>query len=145
MHHEGFIEAITVQLPLGAVLHMDHRRLAEGSQQLVRGVRAEYQRAALGTGRTHRIAPREELMKRRVSEPGFIEVQHLGAAAQSLLDEPGVVAQPVIGRIGHHRQLDARFAPLGQGVGQHFGLDRLGAEFAERDRPDDAQFVALGA
>ncbi|MCY1433842.1 hypothetical protein D9M71_498820 [compost metagenome] len=145
MHHEGFVEAIAVQLPGTAVLHMDHRSLAEGRQQLVGRMRAEHQRAVGAARSAHGVAPAEELVKRRIGIPGLVEVQHLDTAAQFLLDQLGVVAQPVVGGIGHHRQLDLGRATPGQRIGLDLGLDRYRAELTQRDRPDDAQLVAFGA
>ena len=145
MHHEGFVEAVTVQLPCATVLHVDHRRLAEGGQQFMRTVGGEHQRAVRRARGAHAIAPGEELVKGGVGVPGLIEVQHLDTAAQLLLDQLGVVAQAVIGGVGHHRQFRFRWAPTGQGAGVDLGADRLRAEFAQGDRADDPQLVALRA
>ncbi|MNF80984.1 hypothetical protein D3C84_632380 [compost metagenome] len=72
-------------------------------------------------------------------------MQHLDTVAQHLLDQLGVIAKPVIGGIGYHRQFHLGRPPLGQGVGLDLGANRLGAELAQRNRPDDAQLIALRA
>ena len=145
MHHEGFIEAVTVQLPCAAVLHVDHRRLAECRQQLMRTVGGEHQGAVRRARGTHAIAPGEELVKGSIGIPGLIKMQHLDTVAQLLLDQFGVVTQAVIGGVGHHRQFHFRWSPTGQGAGVDLGADRLRAEFAQGDRADDPQLVALRA
>ena len=145
VHHEGFVEAVTIQLPAPTVLHMDHRRLAEGGQQLVGRVGGEHQRAIGRTRGAHAVAPSEKLVERRIGVPGLVEVQHLDAVAQALLDQLGVVAQAVVGGVGDHRQLDLGCPATGQRTGVDLGLDRLDAELAQRDRADDSQFVALRA
>ncbi|MNZ73508.1 hypothetical protein D3C78_919190 [compost metagenome] len=68
----------------------------------------EHQRAVFITGGAHAVAPGKELMKRCIGVPGLVEVQHLNAIAQLLSDQFGVVAEAVIGRIGHHGKLDLR-------------------------------------
>ncbi|VVN47686.1 hypothetical protein PS659_06008 [Pseudomonas fluorescens] len=108
VHHEGFVEAIPVQLPRPAIAHVNHRSLTESRQQLVGGMGGKHQRAAFITGGAHAVAPGEKLMKRRIGVPGLVEVQHLDAIAQLLPDQLGVVAEAVIGRIGHHGELDLR-------------------------------------
>ncbi|MNX95528.1 hypothetical protein D3C86_1278050 [compost metagenome] len=108
VHHEGFVEAIPVQLPRTAIAHVNHRCLTEGRQQLVGRMGGEHQRAVFITGGAHAVAPGKELMKRCIGVPGLVEVQHLNAIAQLLPDQLGVVAEAVIGRIGHHRELDLR-------------------------------------
>ncbi|MNP25241.1 hypothetical protein D3C76_1180390 [compost metagenome] len=145
MHHESFVETIAVQLPGATVLHMNHRRLAEGCQQLVRGMGGEHQRTVFTAGSTHAVAPGEEFMERRVGVPGLVKVQHLDTVAQLLLDQLGVVAEAVVGRVGHHRQLDLRRPAPGQRTGVDLGLDRFAAEFAQRNRADDPQLIALRA
>lgn len=143
MHHEGFVEAVTVQLPGLAVEYVDHRGLAEGGQQLVRGMGGEYQRP-LFTG-IHAVTAIVELVKGRVGVPGLVEMQHLDVVGQGALDQVGVVAQAVVGGIRDHRQLDLRRAPARQRVGGDLRLDRLAGELLQRNGSDDAQFVACGA
>ncbi|MNH03239.1 hypothetical protein D3C79_624930 [compost metagenome] len=145
MHHKCFIEAITVQLASAAVLHMDHRRLTKGGQQLVGRVSAKHQRAVGTACRPHGVAPGKERMERRVGVPGLIKMQHVDTTGQHLLDQFSVVAQPVIGGVGDNGHFYLRCPPLGQGVGLDLGADRFRAEFTQRNRPDDAQLVALRA
>lgn len=73
----------------------------------------------------------------------LVKVQHLDTVAQCSLDLLGVVAEAVIGGIGDHRQLDARLAPPRQRMRVDLGAYRLGAELAQRNGADDAEFVAL--
>ncbi|MNL10027.1 hypothetical protein D3C87_1308150 [compost metagenome] len=145
MHHERFVEAVTIQLPGATVLHVNHRRLAERREQFVGGMGGEHQRAIVTAGRAHAVTPGEKLMERRVGVPGLIEMQHLDAVAQLLLDQLGVVTEAVIGRIGHYRELDLGCSALGQRAGIDLGLDRLRAEFAQGNRADDAQLITLRA
>ncbi|MNF70546.1 hypothetical protein D3C84_524580 [compost metagenome] len=145
MHHERFVEAITVQLPRTAILHMDHRRLAECRQQFVGGMGGEHQRAVGRARGAHAVTPGEELVKGRIGVPGFVEVQDLDTVAQGLLDQFGVVAEAVVGRVGDHRQFHFGGTTLGQRAGIDLGLDRLGTELTQGDRPDDPQFIAFRA
>ncbi len=143
VHHEGFVEARHVQLPGPAILHVDHRGLAEGGEHLVRGVGGEHQGSLLAARGAHAIASVVELVERGIGVPSLVEVQHLDAVAEGLLDQLGVVAQAVVGGVGHHRQLHLRLAAARQRAGGDLRGDRLLAEFAQRDRPDDPQFVAF--
>ena len=141
MHHERFVETVAVQLPRTAILHMDHRGLTEGRQQLVGGVRGEHQWAVRRTQRAHAIAPGEKLVKRRVGIPGLIEVQHLYTVAQLLLDQFGVVAQAVVGRVGDHR-VRGRAGLRGERMaGQPLPYARRGQR-GGRDRPGETEAVA---
>ena len=103
----------------------------------------EYQRP-LFTG-IHAVTAIVELVKGRVGVPGLVEMQHLDVVGQGALDQVGVVAQAVVGGIRDHRQLDLRLASACQWAGIDLRLDRFTAEFAQRNRPDDAQLVTLRA
>ncbi|VVO39044.1 hypothetical protein PS718_05629 [Pseudomonas fluorescens] len=145
VHHECFIETITIQLPRAAVLHMNHRGLTERRQHLVRGMGGKHQRTVFAARSVHAIAPGEELVKRRIGVPGLVEMQHFNTIAQALFDQFGVVTEPVVGRIGDHREFHFRCAALGQRTGVDLGLDRFAAEFAERNRADNPQFITFRA
>ena len=106
-------------------------------------MRGEHHRPAGLTCGAHAVAAGVELMERGVRVPGFIEMQHLDRVAQGAFDQFGVVAQPVVSRIGHHHELDLGLPATSQRAGIDLGLDRLAGEFAQRNRPDDPQLVAL--
>ncbi|MNJ53457.1 hypothetical protein D3C77_488430 [compost metagenome] len=84
---------------------------------------AEHQRAVDTAGSAHGIASSEERMKGCIGVPGLIEMQHFDTTAQHLFDQLSVVAQPVIGGIGHYRHFDLGRPPSGQGICLDLGAD----------------------
>ncbi|MNU79357.1 hypothetical protein D3C71_689710 [compost metagenome] len=127
---------------------MDHRRLRERGQQFVGGMRGEddrilLTRLALG----HAVVVLVERMERGIGVPGFVEMQEVDRAADLVGDLLGVVAQAVVGRVGHHR--DARLGAglvglAGQRIGGDALLQRFRRELVQADRADDAVCIAAG-
>ena len=68
-----------------------------------------------------------ELVEVGVGVPGLVEMQHVDRVAERLLDGVGVVAEAVIGRVGHHHQADLAAGLLGERAGGDLLLDRLRA------------------
>ena len=148
MHHERFVEAFGVQVAAGRIAHVDHRGLRERGQQLVRGMSGEDDRvllARLALG--HAVVVLVERMERGIGVPGLIEMQEVDRAADLLGDFLGVVAQAVVGRVGHHR--DTRFGTglvglAGQRIGRDALLQGFRGELVQADRADDAVRIAAG-
>ena len=79
----------------------------------------------------------------RVRVPRFVEVDAIDARIQERRDPPRVVAQAVVGRVGHHRVDRARVGGAGrERVGANRGLDRRRREPLWRNRTDDAVAIA---
>ena len=90
------------------VLNVDHRRLRQRGQQLVCRVRGEGDRVRRA-GRMRRgdaMIAIVEFVEIRIGVPGLVEMQHFDRVAERLLDTVDVVAEAVIGRIGHDHQPD---------------------------------------
>ncbi len=84
MHHERLVEARHVQLLLLAVLNMDHRRLRQGGEELVRGMSGEGDgvRRPRGTVGRDGVIAVVEFVEVRVGVPGLVEVQHVDRVAE---------------------------------------------------------------
>ena len=128
-----------------AVLDVDHRGLRQGGEQLVRRMRREGDRVrrARRVRRRDRVEAVVELVEVRVGVPGLVEVEHLDRVAERLLDRVDVVAEAVVGGVGHHHQADlaARLARRTGSRRSSCAIDS-GVNWSLRDRPDDAEAVA---
>ena len=67
-----------------AVLNVDHRRLRQGGEQLVRRLRGEGDRVrrARRAARRNRVIAVVELVEIRVGVPGLVEMQHFDRVAE---------------------------------------------------------------
>ncbi len=104
VHHEGFVELIKVQGSAIAELDVHHGTHGEGGQHLVRRLHRE----ECGTvrhviGHAHRIASAIQLVELGVGIPRLIEVDARNALRQLLDHLVYVVAEAIVGRVGHHR------------------------------------------
>ncbi len=146
MHQVRLVEDVAVELAGLRFLDNDLGRLRNPGQQLVRRVRRENDRF-LGArpvlaDRVHVLV---ELVERGVRQPCLVEMQRIDRVVERLLEHFDVVGNSVVGALGdgkNPRLLVLRHAR--ERVGFDLLADVLGLEFVERDRPDDAQMIALG-
>ena len=83
-----------------------------------------------------------EVVERRVRQPGFIEVQRIDAIAEHFLQHFHVVEHAVVGRLRDREDARLGFLVGDERIGVDFFLDARGAEFSQRNRPDNAQVIA---
>ena len=145
MHEIGLVEDAPVQDRLLGVPHEDLGGLREACQQLVGRLRGVYQRRP-GPRRpfVDAVHPSVELVEPGVREPGFVEVQHVDDTVEVRLDLLGVVDDAVVGALGQGEEAGSDVRVGDEGMGGDLRRDRLRAELASRDRPDDPGTVAGG-
>ncbi len=138
MHHERLVEPrMGNRAP--PVPNVQERRLRERRQQLVGRVGGEDGRPLVVLGiAEHREAILVDRVEAGVGVPGLVEVDAIHAGVEQLLHPPGVVAEPVVGRVGDHRIDRPQVGPFGhQRVGLDGRRDRRLLDPFRRNRPDD--------
>ena len=122
---------------------MDHRRLRQGGEQLVGGV-GHGHRGIVGVplAAVHAVAPLVERVEARIGVPGLVVVDAVDRLAQLAGGGLHVVAEPVIGRVGQHRQHRAGLLVARQRAFGDLLRHRLGAQLALRHRADQAARIA---
>ena len=144
VHQVGLVENVAVKLARLGLLHDDLRCLRDAGKQLVGGVRREHHRlGTAGAIRPDRVHVTVKLVKRRVRQPGFVEMQRVDHVAELGLDHLDVIDHPVV-RALRERQ-DPWLLVLDrprERVGLDLAHDVFGLEFGERNRPDDAQVIS---
>ena len=93
-------------------------------------------------GRRDGVVAVVEFVEVRIGVPSLVEVQDLHAVAERLLDGIDVVAEAVIGRVGHDHQPNLAAGLLGEGARRDLLLYGFARELIARDRPDDPEAVA---
>ncbi len=145
VHVIRLVERMQVQHARPAVLHQYLRGLRKSRQQLVRRLRRENHRLlarrAIAPDRMHVLVV---LVKRRVRQPGFVEMQRLDFAVEHLLDRLDVIENAVVRALREREHARLRLHVARERIGLDFLLDILPAEFVTRDRSDDAEVVARG-
>ena len=156
MHQERLIEHIAIETLVLRVANQDLRRLRQPGQHLVRRLCREDHRILIAAARrfdagrvdaADRVHIAIKIVKRRVRQPRFIEVQRIDLAVQLFVDHLHVVQDAVVRTLRQRQDtwlvvIIAALAVLQQRMPFDFLGDRFPLELVERNRANDSVMVA---